>query len=214
MVGGGGCVYVCVCWFATSLCASILALPSALQQEAYFPDEEDQEQMARDREEDARTEQEVVREAPLEVPDYSHLMDTIARFAPHPYHLRSLHRGGVGQQHQGVGQQQQGAGQQKEEIEEQGMLISCRNVSPCTDNCFLLIMTYSILIASCSLLQGQGPLPAVGPPAVLPAPPRPPPGANSQGPVRCSGGARPADETGSGQGEGWYLGGRVCRHVP
>ena len=116
MVGGGGCACVCVCWFPTALCASILALPSALQQEAYFPDEEDQEQMARDREEDARTEQEVVREAPLEVPDYSHLMDTIAHFAPHPYHLRSLHRGGAGQQ-------QQGAGQQKKEIEEQGMYV-------------------------------------------------------------------------------------------
>ena len=99
------CACMCVCVFTLYFCPH-------MQYEAYLPDEEDREQQARDREEDLRTEQEAVREGRLEVPDYSNQMDTIARFAEHPYHLRSLHRGGVGQQQEGVGQ---------EEIEEQGV---------------------------------------------------------------------------------------------
>lgn len=96
-------------------------LSGSLQHEAYFPGEEDREQLTRDREEDIRTEREAMREAPLEVTDYSHQMDTVARFAPHSYHLRSLHRGGAGQSWEGAGQQWEEAGHQQEgEIEEQG----------------------------------------------------------------------------------------------
>ena len=97
---------------------TLSALTGSLQHEAYFPGEEDRDQLARDREEDIRTEREAVREAPLEVTDYSHQMDTVARFAPHPYHLRSLHHGGAGQQWEGAGQQQEGG------IEEQGLSVA------------------------------------------------------------------------------------------
>ena len=150
------CVCPGMCCVLLSHCALFkpLICPhlSHLQHKAYFPDEEDREQLARDQEEDHRTEGEAVCEPPLAVPDSSHLMDTVARFAGHPYHLRSLHRGGAGQQQVWVGQLQEGVGQ--EEREEQGVLFAMGDqsqwemsvqIAACCDNYFLLIITSSIL---------------------------------------------------------------------